>query len=183
MSAGGRRTLTSSSLLRGSDEPVGGVRGAIITIKREVFYKAIFFAIRYQTREIMTGCRAERRETEITPSGKCVNYGPLNEDTVVFSTGSQQHRPETDILVHVFGKGCCIRLPVQISERPPALPIGTPDGMAPVEISLATDPWLIGSAHLGFYHMNPAEVPLFCHPAQERADRDILTGIRVTHPE
>jgi len=38
------------------------------------------------------------------------------------------------------------------------------------------------AAHLGFDQMNPAEVPVLCHPTQERADGHIVTGPGVPHP-
>ncbi len=52
---------------------------------------------------------------------------------------------------------------------------------AAVEVRLAPDPRLVGAAHLWFYLMDPAKVALFCHAAQERADRDVLTRVRVAH--
>jgi len=39
------------------------------------------------------------------------------------------------------------------------------------------------AAHLGFDQMNPAEVPVLCHPAQERADGHIVAGLGVPHLE
>ena len=54
---------------------------------------------------------------------------------------------------------------------------------AAVEVRLAPDPRLVSAAHLGFYLMDPAEVALFCHAAQERADCDELTRVRVAHFE
>ncbi len=67
------------------------------------------------------------------------------------------------------------------SEWTSAVPVSFCQGPAPVEVGLAPDPWLVGAAHIGFYQMDPAEVPLFCYPAQERADRDILTGVGIAH--
>src|SRR4030042_3959667 len=67
------------------------------------------------------------------------------------------------------------------SEWPPVLLSGFFQSPAAVEIRLSPDPRLVGAAHLGFYLMDPAEVALFCHAAQERADRDVLTRVRVAH--
>lgn len=39
------------------------------------------------------------------------------------------------------------------------------------------------AAHLGFDQVNPAEVPVLCHPAQERADGHIVPGLGVPHLE
>lgn len=58
---------------------------------------------------------------------------------------------------------------------------GFPESPAAVEERFTPDPRLVGAAHLGFYLMDPAEVALFCHAAQKRADRDELTGVRVAH--
>jgi len=67
------------------------------------------------------------------------------------------------------------------SEWPAMFLSGFVQSPAAVKVRLAPDPRLVGAAHLGFYLMDPAEVALFCHAAQERADRDILTRVRVAH--
>ena len=69
------------------------------------------------------------------------------------------------------------------SERPAALPVSLQESRAAVEIGLAPDPWLIGAAHLGFYGMDSAEIPVPGHAAQEGADRDKLTGVGISHLE
>src|SRR5208283_3588785 len=57
------------------------------------------------------------------------------------------------------------------------------EAFAPVEVRLSPDPRLVRAAHLGFYRMDPAEIPLFCHPAQERTDRHVPAGRGITHLE
>jgi len=63
----------------------------------------------------------------------------------------------------------------------PIVPVGFFQSLAPVEVRLAPDPWLVGATHIGFYQMNPTEVPCSPHAAQERADRDIIPSIGMAH--
>jgi len=67
------------------------------------------------------------------------------------------------------------------SERTSAVPVCFSQSLAAVEVGLAPDPRLVGAAHIGFYLMDPAEVPFFCYTAQERADRDVLTVVGIAH--
>jgi len=64
-----------------------------------------------------------------------------------------------------------------------SVPFRLPQRLAPFEVSLAPDPWLVGAAHIRFYEMDPAEVPGFCHPAQERTNRHKISGIGIAHLE
>ena len=59
----------------------------------------------------------------------------------------------------------------------PAVPSCFFQSPAPVKVRLAPDPRLVGTAHLGFYRVDPAEVPLFCDTAQEWADRDVFPRV------
>jgi len=65
------------------------------------------------------------------------------------------------------------------SERPSGVPFGFSKSRAAVKVGLTPDPWLVGAAHLGFYLMDTAEVPLFCHATKEWADRNALTRIGI----
>jgi hypothetical protein len=71
--------------------------------------------------------------------------------------------------------------PNRESDRPSVLSFSFNKSLAAVEVCLPPDPRLVVTAHLWFYLMDTTDVALPCHAAQEWANRDVLTGVRITH--
>ena len=85
----------------------------------------------------------------------------------------------TELTMRPGDRGRDRKAPGSGSEWPSGVSFGFSQSRAAVEEGLTPDPWLVGAAHLGFYLMYPAEVPFFCHPTKERADRNALTRIGI----